>query len=63
VALYASAVSSAGKMETDVDPSSLLDMNLDMSLSGPTSSTADFAHSVDLTSSSLISALTHFLSI
>jgi hypothetical protein len=57
VALYVSAMASAKKMETDVDPSSLLDMNLDMSLSGPTSSTADFAHSVNLTSSSLISVL------
>jgi hypothetical protein len=63
VALYASATSFAVRIKTDIDPGSLLDMNLNMCLSGPTSSTADFAHSVYLTSSSLLSALTHFLSI
>jgi hypothetical protein len=57
VALNISATSSGGRIETDVDPSSLLDMYLNMGLSGPTSSTADFAHTVNLTSSSLISVL------
>jgi hypothetical protein len=60
VALYALATSSAGRIKTNIDPSSLLDVYLDMSLSGPTGSTADFAHSVNLTSSSLISVLNHY---
>lgn len=55
MALYISATSQAGRIETDVDPSSLLDMNLNMGLIGPTGSTADFAHSVNLTSTSLTS--------
>ena len=42
---------------TYIDPSSLLNVYLNMGLSGPTSSTTDFAHPVNLTSSSLISAL------
>ena len=61
VALRVSAMSPAERVETHVDPSSLLNMNLDMGLSGPTSSTADFTHSVNLTSSSLISVWNHFL--
>jgi hypothetical protein len=43
-------------LKTYIYPSSLFDVNFDMGLSGPTSSAADFAHSIDLTSSSLISA-------
>ena len=46
-----------GDHKTHIHPSSLFDVDLDMGLSGPTSSTADFAHSVDLTGASLTSAM------
>ena len=60
MALRVSAMSPAGRIETHVDPSSLLDVDLDMGLSWPTGSTADFTHSVNLTSSSLISVPNRF---
>ena len=59
VALYASATYREERNGTNVDPSSLLDMNFNVGLSGPTGSTADFTHTVNLTRSSLRSALTH----
>ena len=37
-----------------INPSGLLDVNLDMGLSRPTGSTADFAHTVNLTTTSLL---------
>lgn len=40
--------------KTYIDPGGLLDVNLDMGLSRPTSSTADFAHTVNLTTTSLL---------
>jgi len=53
VALDDQLQSPTRNLKTHIDPGSLLDMNFDMGLSGPTSSTADFAHTIDLTSSSL----------
>ena len=53
VALDDQLQSPTKNLKTHIDPGSLLDMNFDMGLSGPTSSTADFAHTIDLTSSSL----------
>ena len=40
--------------KTYIDPGSLLDVDLDMGLSRPTSSTADLAHTINLTTTSLL---------
>lgn len=43
--------------KTYINPGGLLDVDLDMGLSRPTSSTADFAHTVNLTTTSLLISL------